>query len=530
MAEQCIYESADPQIHDGELFNNDTYFAILSSHLKKHIFQLARMSNVIHAFSIIDAEVAPKENVSPEMLLSYASAHGKIEAVTDLLMIAHNDRVALNGNSPLYSAALKGYEEIVARLLYAGADKNKINAICETPLYGAVKERNRGVVMQLLRVKADMEQANKEGVTPLARAVLDRNYEMLKLLLIAGANKNTVFSDDDCTLLSKAAENGDKEAVLLLLIAGASADADNKGLTPLYYSLQNNHDEIVRLLKVADLGIPRILQVDVLSPELATFCGYDVLRNGLLLIEFAQRKGHEVLKKIKSEEDMNEIFYRWNVQISRKRLAQKCASELVGKIMKYYKSNDDQELSSDKELQEQLVQISESMCLTELNRTRGNDIYHFNKDHLLDCLRHMLEHSKYNTGELGLANGLADEFDAKFKPFSIEIQLSPEKLEQNLQMMNDRFDAAEIAFLFDKQKLPNVVCLFYGLNVSATEMRTFERLRERIVANEDLAALIMIRTSAFEMIGEHWFVLVIKCTGQRREYFVADSLSCESHY
>ncbi len=71
---------------------------------------------------------------------------------------------------------------------------NGTNSCGDTPLYYAVLWNKPDVVKQLLLAGADVNKQCEFGVTPLYEAVSKNNVEMVKILLEAGAS--TIIKDD----------------------------------------------------------------------------------------------------------------------------------------------------------------------------------------------------------------------------------------------------------------------------------------------------------------------------------------------
>ena len=519
--------------------------AAMPCNIKQFIYELARMNYVDRALAIIRTEVAPKEAINGEMLLSHAAALGNQEAVTCLLGVADKDRSSIYGETPLYSAAHSGHEDVVIELLRADADKNGVTCAGETPLYGALKGCNFGVVRKLLLAKVDKEKADNQGLTPLGRAVLDKNHAMMKLLLTAGANKDMTSPWTGRTLLSIAAEKGDIEAVKLLLIAGARVNVpDNKGLTPLYYALCKDYNEIAHLLIVAGAGKHELisnkrvslLQIEAVNQGSSASCGYHALRNGLFLADFAQLRSSEVLKKMNSVEEMQERFHKWSSQIRRMRFARTNASELTKLIMTYYNSYQVQGPWSDLLIKEKVASVIGSVLVREMNRMRDNNTYSLTNDVIVEAYREYLRvNAKQNSGESReLDEFLLNKNDLPFEHFSLQILISNEGEliidGQRQHVPTDWLDSGEIASLFEAQKRPELYCLFYASVLSEVERERFAELRNHLQRNEDVTALIMICTSTLDMplrsiTDGHWFALVVHNSQGRRDYLVADSLS-----
>ena len=104
-------------------------------------------------------------------------------------------------NTPLYSAAYRGFTEGVKWLLSQGADPHVKRA--------------------------------EDGHTPMMEAASDGSYEIVSMLIKAGADVNAVQADDGMTALHFAARRGRGDIARLLMNNGANVDAtDQRMNTP----------------------------------------------------------------------------------------------------------------------------------------------------------------------------------------------------------------------------------------------------------------------------------------------------------
>jgi ankyrin repeat protein len=101
----------------------------------------------------------------------------------------------------------KRIEEILAILIDAGADPNKLDPHGQTPLDYAVSKGHKEIVEMLLKRGANSNLKNGHGDTPLIVAVEANDLGVATLLIQGGANINAKNADDK-TALQIAIEQG----------------------------------------------------------------------------------------------------------------------------------------------------------------------------------------------------------------------------------------------------------------------------------------------------------------------------------
>lgn len=144
---------------------------------------------------------------------------------------AHNTRN--NRITPLVMAAHRSDVAMVSELLGAGAEVNRASDH-ETPLMAACSVDAIDVVDVLMAAGADANGA-VAGRTPLHCAVVARSRRSLRRLLTSSSliDVNDAASMNN-VILATAVQARDKDAVAVLLAAGASVSGqDRDGLTPL---------------------------------------------------------------------------------------------------------------------------------------------------------------------------------------------------------------------------------------------------------------------------------------------------------
>ena len=231
-----------------------------------------------------------KRGAKPKMTYNYTekSSHTALLCASTRLTPEHNEIARLlleNGadanqvnfcnNTALMQAAYKGNVSLVLMFLEHGAKVKMEDAYKRTALSYA---SNRAVAETLFRHgEDDINHVDCTGNTPLNQAVIDGNIELIRFFLENGANIDYIHSDEHTALgmaiygknieiatlllerganpnigyppLSRAAYQGNKELVLLLLKYKASIDLqDAKKRTALIYAAAFGQEEVVEIL------------------------------------------------------------------------------------------------------------------------------------------------------------------------------------------------------------------------------------------------------------------------------------------
>jgi ankyrin repeat protein len=135
--------------------------------------------------------------------------------------------------------------ELVFFLINAGADVNVVDFDGNAPLHYAVKNGNVEIVKALLKAGANIEVEDKDHITPLNFAIDGQNLEIVKLLISSGVHVN----GQHWPALQRAASRPESiEIIRALLIAGANVNAvDEDGNTALHQVVvvSGNNDQPV---------------------------------------------------------------------------------------------------------------------------------------------------------------------------------------------------------------------------------------------------------------------------------------------
>src|SRR5437879_5224253 len=120
----------------------------------------------------------------------------------------------------VFEAASLGHLDQVKSLITR--NRSRVNSFTPDGLTGAVKEGHKKVTAQLLQHGANVNYRYESGsVAPILTATMNGDVEIVKLLLVHGADVNTVGGDGK-TPLKIALEKAQDEVVGILRKHGAS--------------------------------------------------------------------------------------------------------------------------------------------------------------------------------------------------------------------------------------------------------------------------------------------------------------------
>ena len=202
-------------------------------------------------------------------------------------------------DNPLFSAAAKGDNRQVRRLLRAGADVDAVDDYSKAVFYpngtalmyaaeygylstvklllasrahiracdvhselfggtynkalnGAAMGGHADVVRFLLRKGVNINSQDDNGYTPLLMAADRKSSRTVRLLLRACAHPNLQTRHGNFSALMLASQAGARDSIYILLRSGADVTLEDRwGQTALWYARHNHHWRIVALLKHA---------------------------------------------------------------------------------------------------------------------------------------------------------------------------------------------------------------------------------------------------------------------------------------
>ncbi|XRM41835.1 hypothetical protein ABZX51_005079 [Aspergillus tubingensis] len=177
--------------------------------------------------------------------------------------------------TPLHSAALRGYDDVVRELLEAHADTNYGNQHGKTPLHLAVQDGQTAVVKALLDGGANPSLCDMDGRLPIHLASEVGNIFIFRALQQAVSYVEAV-DDRGRTPLHICARHAYAELVELLLDQGADPNSSNAdGQSPLYCAIQSGNPQVFKLLLDAGAKIKSASQTQAALVYEAVFAGQD---------------------------------------------------------------------------------------------------------------------------------------------------------------------------------------------------------------------------------------------------------------
>ena len=194
----------------------------------------------------------PTQGLTSEFLVRSISGSALLKVVLAEPIRHRFDDVSLNELSlsrqqtPLHFAAFEGHENIVKRLLTAGADTDLEDEDKTAALHYAASENRPAVIETLLASGANINARNKQDSSPLHIAVNKRSLDCVKVLLCPQPDLTNALDINIQDLIGDTAlhdsiRNGFSDATDLL-ISHPSVDfslRNAKGLNVLHQAAQN---------------------------------------------------------------------------------------------------------------------------------------------------------------------------------------------------------------------------------------------------------------------------------------------------
>lgn len=254
----------------------------------------------------------------------FSAAVGGFQSIVAILLQhdAEVDSPDIFGRTALSVAAEHGQLEIAKTLISHGASAGLTDDFGRSPVSDASEAGHEAVVSYLLQhcpgVQAD--QAEKSGKTALWRAASKGHWGVVRLLVAHGADIDTHLRGGP-TPIGWAAQKGNRDDTECLIAMGANINlADLEGRTPLSYAAEEGFSSIVTILIAngADPGLadkdgwtPLMWACDSGMPDVVSLLLQhgqpDILRHtdrfGQTALSIASRTGRAAMVKVLLEQD-----------------------------------------------------------------------------------------------------------------------------------------------------------------------------------------------------------------------------------
>lgn len=179
-----------------------------------------------------------------EKLLPYAS---KVEQVKEVDMAGCKCN-ANHKEGLLHSAAVKGYVNLVQKLIEQGTPVDSKNSEGFTPFSYAITHNSTDMINLLIKNNANVNSVNKQLYTPLHHAAKNGSITRVQFLLNHGADINAKTRYNG-TSLHLAAEQGHVQIVQLLLAHNVNVNERNRNAnTALHEASSKYQTDIMKLL------------------------------------------------------------------------------------------------------------------------------------------------------------------------------------------------------------------------------------------------------------------------------------------
>jgi ankyrin repeat protein len=200
-------------------------------------------------------------NSEKDNALHYASRLGKTCLIDVLLDTGYFDVNCVSidsvagGDTPLTIACDCGWLDTAKLLIARGAEVNYETRKCKTPLILStelVAPYDLQMCLILLRSGATVNATTGSGNTALLSAAKYGNWQLIRMLVQAGANLSSHFGYDGSTALMRACYYNYPSAVPYLLMTQSGHKSlelrNNRGESALYIASFRGHLDIARLL------------------------------------------------------------------------------------------------------------------------------------------------------------------------------------------------------------------------------------------------------------------------------------------
>eukprot|EP00729_Bicosta_minor_P006273 gene6273-24394_t len=226
----------------------------------------------VHLTSWADAK--EKDSILSGLTGDHSKSDGHAAIVHFLLEQRANPDLESNNAVPssksaLYHAASRGHEGVVLALCHAGANPNLQTKSTGTPLVAAMQSRHLKVAEALLQFQNTNPNIH-HGTPPLVMATEQGHFDLVSALLKTKgveADINIRCTTDGATALFVACESGRLDIVKLLLLNGADTaiTTTDDGATPLLIAARMSNAEVMLALLEHNAN-PNVTGMDGVTP------------------------------------------------------------------------------------------------------------------------------------------------------------------------------------------------------------------------------------------------------------------------
>ena len=185
----------------------------------------------------------------------HLAAESKVPELVEIMLSQGVDADILddwNDTAIVRAIGPRGSLGVLQRFVQLGVSPNLVNKVTKTPmLQMAVLLGHETIVRYLLDQNVDVDAVNLQGATALHHAVNHGFVEIMRLLLLKGANINAVMSERSLSVLHMTVMGESKAALECLLTWPMKPDTearDDRGYTALHYAVLQPSKELSELL------------------------------------------------------------------------------------------------------------------------------------------------------------------------------------------------------------------------------------------------------------------------------------------
>ncbi|CAG5118454.1 unnamed protein product [Candidula unifasciata] len=213
----------------------------------EELFRAVQGNHVKQVETLLDHGVSLNVSDTAPMKLAIETGNTKLA----ILLLERRSSMSISNRYELLEhAMIKKQSAVVARLLKHKVSPNAHLSFGDSPLCFAAEVNSQELVKVLLQANANPNSVNAREETALYIACRDGSTAIAKILITFGADLSWVHTKDyNFTPLIVAVANDNRDIVQLLLNFNINIDAqDTEGWTALWHAYSNGNEEICALL------------------------------------------------------------------------------------------------------------------------------------------------------------------------------------------------------------------------------------------------------------------------------------------